>query len=207
MKNWFSNCFPLYICLHCEEVCICWHFGTPGFNVRAQHDPEELIFILTQKFLIRLLLYLTCKLLINRGYMWTKMGPVWLFKHIYIKCLWVLLTNVYWFRVTGGYICGCGGPSNLVCLKVIAFAGRCTQSGTPQWRSIKKIHDLGNRLKCRSRSKQNREVHIYIMWVLPYMHDNLLKSRSFCWALHTKWYKICEDRWRKSMLNMTLGTG
>ena len=84
------------------------------------------------------------------------MGPVWLFKHIYIKCLWVLLTNVYWFRATGGYICGCGGPSNLVCLRVLAFAGRCTQSGTPQWRSIKKIHDLGNRLKCRSRSKHNR---------------------------------------------------
>ena len=33
---------------------------------------------------------------------------------MYIKCLLVLLTNVYWFRVTGGYICGCGRPSNLV---------------------------------------------------------------------------------------------
>ena len=80
MKNWFSNCFPLlYICLHCGEVCICWHFGapgTPGFYVGAQHDPEknEFFFILTQKVLIRLLLYLTCKLLLNRGYMWTKMG-------------------------------------------------------------------------------------------------------------------------------------
>ena len=27
MKNWFSNCFPLLLCLHCVEVCICWHFG------------------------------------------------------------------------------------------------------------------------------------------------------------------------------------
>ena len=89
MKNCFSNCFPLlYICLHCGEVCICWHFGapgTPGFYVGAQHDPEKneiyfIFFILTQKVLIRLLLYLTCKLLLNRGYMWTKMGPVWLFK-------------------------------------------------------------------------------------------------------------------------------
>ena len=26
----------------------------------------------------------------------------------------VLLTNVCWFRATGGYICGCGRPSNLV---------------------------------------------------------------------------------------------
>ena len=59
MKNWFSNCFPLlYICLHCDEVCICWHFGapgTPGFQVRAQHDPEKVkkkfihIFYLAQK--------------------------------------------------------------------------------------------------------------------------------------------------------------
>ena len=90
MKNWFSNCFPLlYICLHCGEVCICWHFGapgTPGFYVGAQHDPEKNeiyfnFFILTQKVLITLFLYLICKLLLNRGYMWTKMGPVWLFKH------------------------------------------------------------------------------------------------------------------------------
>ena len=23
-KKWFSNCFPLlYICLHCDEVCVC----------------------------------------------------------------------------------------------------------------------------------------------------------------------------------------
>ena len=45
MKNWFSNCFPLlYICLHCDEVCICWHFGgpdAPGLYVRVQHDPEK----------------------------------------------------------------------------------------------------------------------------------------------------------------------
>ena len=35
-------------------------------------------------------------------------------KHIYIQCLWVLLTHVYWFRATGGYICGCERPRNLV---------------------------------------------------------------------------------------------
>ena len=48
--------------------------GTPGFYVRAQHDPDfflifVIFFILTQKVLIRLLLYLTCKLLLNGGYM------------------------------------------------------------------------------------------------------------------------------------------
>ena len=41
----YENCFSLlYICLHCDEVCICWHFGvsaTPGLYVRAQHDPEK----------------------------------------------------------------------------------------------------------------------------------------------------------------------
>ena len=30
------------------------------------------------------------------------------------KIVWVLLTHVYWLRATGGYICGCGRPSNLV---------------------------------------------------------------------------------------------
>ena len=39
------------------------------------------------------------------------MGPKW---STYNKCLWVLLTHVYWFRATGGYICGFGRPSNLV---------------------------------------------------------------------------------------------
>ena len=33
---------------------------------------------------------------------------------MYIKCLWVLLTNVYWFRATGEYIYGCRRLSNLV---------------------------------------------------------------------------------------------
>ena len=84
MKNWFSNCFPLlYMCLHCGEVCICWHFlapGTPGFYVGAQHDSEKnetyfIFFILTQKVLVRLLLYLICKLLLNRGYNVNQDGP------------------------------------------------------------------------------------------------------------------------------------
>ena len=81
MKKWFSNCFPLlYICLHCDEVCVCWHFGapgTPGFYVRARHDPEKIklnsfyffhIFYFNSKVFIRLLLNLTCKLLLNGGY-------------------------------------------------------------------------------------------------------------------------------------------
>ena len=38
--------------------------------------------------------------------------------YVYIKCLWVLLTNVYWFRATGGYICGCGRSSNLVSIRL-----------------------------------------------------------------------------------------
>ena len=46
-KTWFSNCFLLlYICFHCDEVCICWHVGAPGtheFYVRPQ--PRKKIFI------------------------------------------------------------------------------------------------------------------------------------------------------------------
>ena len=48
MKKWVSNCFPLlYICLHCDEGLRLLTFGapgtcgTPGFYVRAQHDPEK----------------------------------------------------------------------------------------------------------------------------------------------------------------------
>ena len=44
--------------------------------------------------------------------------------YIYIMSR-VLLTHVYWFRVTGGYICGCGRPSNLVC---------CESYHMPLWR-------------------------------------------------------------------------
>ena len=42
--------FPLlYTCLHCDEGCICWHFGapdTPGFYVGAQRDPEKNIYFI-----------------------------------------------------------------------------------------------------------------------------------------------------------------
>ena len=159
MKNWFSNCFPLmYICFHCDEVCIFWHFGapgTPGFYVRAQHDPEKRSHM--KNFLS--IIFHCCtyvwwglhdtltpldstygspgprrhpKIKNNKcssdyfhilhvvggygGYILSEiyfkmfMGP-W---SIYIKCLGVLLTHVYWFRATGGYICSCGRPSNLV---------------------------------------------------------------------------------------------
>ena len=64
----------------------CWHFGapgTPGFYVRARHDPEKMIFffiffILTQKVLIRLLLYLTCKLLLIEGILCEPRWAQWL---------------------------------------------------------------------------------------------------------------------------------
>ena len=56
MKNWFSNGFPLlYICLHCDEGCIWWHFGgpgTPGFYVMAQHDPDIYFYFKNQKFFL-----------------------------------------------------------------------------------------------------------------------------------------------------------
>ena len=35
MQNWLLSVFLCCICPNCDEVCICWHFGTPGFYVRA----------------------------------------------------------------------------------------------------------------------------------------------------------------------------
>ena len=54
------NCFPLlYICPKCDEVCICWHFGTPGFYVRAPQDPKKnfIFWILSPMVCIGLLPY------------------------------------------------------------------------------------------------------------------------------------------------------
>ena len=48
-KTGFQIVSPCCTYLHCDEGCICWDFGapgTPGFYVRAQHDPEIFIFIL-----------------------------------------------------------------------------------------------------------------------------------------------------------------
>ena len=62
-----SACALLYICLQYDEVCICGHLGTPGFNVRTplrtQKNTMLFIFrILIKRVIIRLLPYLTCKL-------------------------------------------------------------------------------------------------------------------------------------------------
>ena len=35
MKNWLLNVLPCGICPDCDEVCNSWHFGTPGFYIRA----------------------------------------------------------------------------------------------------------------------------------------------------------------------------
>ena len=71
---------PLWWGLHLLTFWCPWY---PWILCRGPTWPRKkwIFFILTQKVLIRLLLYLACKLLLNRGYMWTKMGPVWLFKH------------------------------------------------------------------------------------------------------------------------------
>ena len=55
---------------------------------------------------------------------------LWGLEALYIKYLWVLLIPVYWFRVTGGYICGCGRPRNLVII-LLLFAHRRVWYGWP----------------------------------------------------------------------------
>ena len=114
------------------------------FPWTLMYSSFTLFWILIQKVLIRLLPYLTYKFNINKwegrceprwaqsdywSLIFTSIFYMLLeeicvrnifqnihkaLKYIYIKCLWVLLTHAYWFRATGGYICGCGRPSNLV---------------------------------------------------------------------------------------------
>ena len=84
-------------------------YCTSGFNIPFPRTTKKWR---TTKF-IRLLPYFTCCWEDSFGVKFI-LGCLW--GHICIKCLWVLLTNVYmyWFRATGEYICGFGRPSNLV---------------------------------------------------------------------------------------------
>ena len=83
------------------------HFSTSGFNIRIPRTPQNLKKMSSDYFHILHIVELWCDFK-------KFVGPWSIYIYIYIKCLWVLLTNVYWFRATGGYICGCGRPSNLV---------------------------------------------------------------------------------------------
>ena len=89
-----------------------WHFSTSGFNIRfpktPQNENKNLKKNSSDYFHILHIVEFWCDFKMF-------VGP-WSI-YIYIKCLWVMLTNVYWFRATGGYICGCGRPSNLVVIK------------------------------------------------------------------------------------------
>ena len=96
-----------------------WHFSTSGFNIRfpktPQNENKNLKKNSSDYFHILHIVEFWCDFKMF-------VGP-WSI-YIYIKCLWVLLTNVYWFRATGGYICGCGRPSNLVVSPVRSTYGR-----------------------------------------------------------------------------------
>ena len=85
---------------------------------------------------------------------------------IYTKCLWVLLTHVYWFRVTGGYICSCGQPSNLVYL----------------WISNKKINRINNILLI---------VWINLLLVILVLWWNILQRQAY--ALLPAIWKVLGD--------------
>ena len=92
------------------------HFSTSGFNIRfprtPQNENKNLKKISSDYFHILHIVELWCD--------FKKFVGPWSI-YIYIKCLWVLLTNVYWFRATGGYICGCGRPSNLVVKRGVRY--------------------------------------------------------------------------------------
>ena len=101
--------YPLFLpcCTYVSSVMrSSWHFNTSGFNVRFPRTPQNDFFgknihQITSIFYI----------LLSFG--------------VILRCLWGLeayiytmfmssVDQVYWFRATGGYICGCGRPSNLV---------------------------------------------------------------------------------------------
>ena len=80
-----------------------WHFNTSGFNGRFPRTPKMKTKIWKNVHQITSIFYI----LLSFG--------------VILRCLWgleayiyIMLTNEYWFRATGGYICGCGRPSNLV---------------------------------------------------------------------------------------------
>ena len=99
MKNLLSIVFPC-----CTMSPVWWGFHD---TLVPLDSPGP------QKKFIRLLPYFTCCWEDSFGVK-SLQDVHGALKHIYIKCLWVLLTHVYWFRATGGYICGCGRPSNRV---------------------------------------------------------------------------------------------
>ena len=110
MSNLLSIVFPC--CAYVSSVMrSSWHFSSSGFNIRfprtPQNENKNLKKCSSDYFHILHIVELWCD--------FKKFVGPWSI-YIFIKCLWVLLTNVFWFRATGGYICGCGRPSNLVML-------------------------------------------------------------------------------------------
>ena len=108
MSNLLSIVFPC--CAYVSSVMrSSWHFSSSGFNIRFPRTPQNenkyLKKCSSDYFHILHIVELWCD--------FKKFVGPWSI-YIFIKCLWVLLTNVFWFRATGGYICGCGRPSNLV---------------------------------------------------------------------------------------------
>ena len=89
-----------------------WHFSTSGYQQTVSQDPPKI-----KKKLIRNLHQITSifYMLLEDSFGVKSISKfAWGLEAYIKKCLWALLTHVYWFRLTGGYICGCGRPSNLV---------------------------------------------------------------------------------------------
>ena len=111
LKNWWL-CF----CLVIHKSALWWGLTalkSPGFDIRAPQDPPNMkkfncfsyLGFMRKKFLSDFSWDYFHILHVAGGYLWSAiyfkicMGP-WRI-HVYIKCLWVLLTHVYWFRATG----------------------------------------------------------------------------------------------------------
>ena len=116
-QTYYPLCF-LVVHMYPSVMRSSWHFSSSGFNIRfprtPQNENKNLKKCSSDYFHILHIVELWCD--------FKKFVGPWSI-YIFIKCLWVLLTNVFWFRATGGYICGCGRPSNLVLTVFEGFNG------------------------------------------------------------------------------------
>ena len=115
MKNLLSIVF--LCCTFISSVMrSSWHFSTSGFNIRlVPQDPQKLkrSLIITNFHQITSIFYMLLEDSFGvksiSKFSW---GLEAYIKNVYEFC-WVL-THVCWFRATGGCICDCARPSNLV---------------------------------------------------------------------------------------------
>ena len=116
MKNLLSIVF--LCCTYVSSVIrSSWHFSTSGFNIRFLRTPKNWKEV-NNKFSSDYfhILHVVGRIALEWNLFQNFDGAL---KQAYIHKMFMSSTHLYWFRATGGYICGYGRPSNLVILVYI----------------------------------------------------------------------------------------